>query len=83
MVTGYLILENGQHFKGTLFGYTNANTNICGEIVFQTGMVGYTESLTDPSYKEQILVYTYPIIGNYGIPKTSFDEYGLNKVFET
>lgn len=83
MTSGYLILENGQHFKGTLFGYTNPDTNICGEIVFQTGMVGYTESLTDPSYKEQILVYTYPIIGNYGIPKNSFDEYGLSKVFES
>ena len=70
MTQGYLILENGQYFKGNLFGYThinenNNNTGICGEIVFQTGMVGYTESLTDPSYKEQILVYTYPIIGNY------------------
>jgi carbamoyl-phosphate synthase / aspartate carbamoyltransferase len=83
MTTGYLILENGQCFKGTLFGYTKQNTNICGEIVFQTGMVGYTESLTDPSYKEQILVYTYPIIGNYGISKNSFDEYGLSKVFES
>lgn len=80
---GYLILENGQYFRGKLFGYTNTDTNICGEIVFQTGMVGYTESLTDPSYKEQILVYTYPIIGNYGIPKNSFDEYGLSKVFES
>ena len=90
MVNGYLILENGKFFKGTLFGYTdiksqsnNSDKSICGEIVFQTGMVGYTESLTDPSYKEQILVYTYPIIGNYGIPKNSFDEYGLSKVFES
>jgi carbamoyl-phosphate synthase/aspartate carbamoyltransferase len=84
MTTGYLILENGQYFKGTLFGYINGKEmGICGEIVFQTGMVGYTESLTDPSYKEQILVYTYPIIGNYGVPKNAFDEYGLSTAFES
>ena len=87
---GYLILENGQYFEGKLFGYSDINKNpngkefgITGEIVFQTGMVGYTESLTDPSYKEQILVYTYPIIGNYGISKNSFDEYGLSNAFES
>lgn len=48
--------------------------------VFQTGMVGYPEALTDPSYKAQILVLTYPLIGNYGIPPEEADEFGLSKV---
>lgn len=48
--------------------------------VFQTGMVGYPEALTDPSYKAQILVLTYPLIGNYGIPPFEVDEFGLSKV---
>lgn len=48
--------------------------------VFQTGMVGYPEALTDPSYKAQILVLTYPLIGNYGIPPDEADEFGLSKV---
>lgn len=48
--------------------------------VFQTGMVGYPEALTDPSYKAQILVLTYPLIGNYGIPPDEVDEFGLRKV---
>ena len=51
--------------------------------VFQTGMVGYPESLTDPSYKSQILVLTYPLIGNYGIPEDENDEFGLPKWFES
>ena len=62
---GKLILEDGQVFDGFLFG---KDTNIEGEIVFNTSMVGYPESLTDPSYKNQILVLTYPSIGNYGVP---------------
>lgn len=45
--------------------------------VFQTGMVGYPESLTDPSYHAQVLVLTYPLIGNYGVPNEELDEYGL------
>lgn len=48
--------------------------------VFQTGMVGYPEALTDPSYKSQILVLTYPLIGNYGVPPDELDEYGLSRV---
>ena len=53
-----------------------------GEIVFNTGMVGYTETLTDPSYSGQILCFTYPSIGNYGVPsKKELDEYGLTKIF--
>ena len=60
-----LILEDGNIFEGKLFGF---HKSIAGEVVFNTGMVGYPETLTDPSYKGQILVMTYPLIGNYGIP---------------
>ncbi|HSP88415.1 MAG TPA: glutamine-hydrolyzing carbamoyl-phosphate synthase small subunit, partial [Ignavibacteriaceae bacterium] len=63
--TARLILEDGTIFKGYSFAY-EGNTN--GEVVFNTGMVGYPETLTDPSYRGQILVCTYPLIGNYGIP---------------
>lgn len=59
-----LILEDGSQFEGYVFGHS-ASTS--GEVVFSTGMVGYTESLTDPSYYGQILISTYPIIGNYGV----------------
>jgi carbamoyl-phosphate synthase small subunit len=60
-----LILEDGTEFSGYSFGF-NGNTN--GEVIFNTGMVGYPETLTDPSYRGQILVCTYPLIGNYGVP---------------
>lgn len=60
-----LVLKDGTEFQGKSFG---AFTSTAGEVVFNTAMVGYTESLTDPSYKGQILVMTYPMIGNYGIP---------------
>ncbi|MBU4444169.1 glutamine-hydrolyzing carbamoyl-phosphate synthase small subunit [bacterium] len=60
-----LILENGTTFEGSCFG---AESSIAGEVVFNTGMVGYPESITDPSYYGQILVLTYPSIGNYGVP---------------
>lgn len=60
-----LILENGAEFSGYSFG---AKKSIAGEVVFNTAMTGYPESLTDPSYKGQILVATYPLIGNYGVP---------------
>ena len=74
-----LILEDGSEFSGFSFGY-EANTN--GEVVFNTGMVGYPETMTDPSYRGQILVCTYPLIGNYGIPsKEKEDE--LYKNFES
>ena len=52
-----------------------------GEVVFNTAMVGYPESLTDPSYSGQILCITYPIIGNYGVPEDRVDEFGISKVF--
>jgi len=61
-----LVLKDGTEFAGKSFG---ANCSIAGEVVFATGMVGYPEALTDPSFRGQILVMTYPLIGNYGVPK--------------
>ena len=60
-----LILEDGTRFEGLSFGHPSASA---GEVVFNTAMTGYPESLTDPSYEGQILVTTYPILGNYGVP---------------
>lgn len=74
-----LHLEDGSVFRGYSFG---ARTDTSGEVVFNTGMVGYPESLTDPSYKGQILTFTYPLIGNYGIPGDE-REYDLRKYFES
>ena len=62
-----LILDDGTEFCGWSFGY---EANAVGEVVFNTAMTGYPESLTDPSYAGQILVMTYPLIGNYGVPDT-------------
>ena len=64
----HLILEDGTVFKGKSFGYEKA---VAGEVVFSTAMVGYPESLTDPSYRGQMLCLTYPLIGNYGVPEDS------------
>lgn len=66
-----LYLKDGSMWEGTSYG---ANTNVSGEVVFATGMMGYPESLTDPSFKGQILVLTYPLIGNYGVPDRSLWE---------
>ena len=68
---GALILEDGTKFEGTSFG---ADAPIGGEVVFCTGMVGYPEAITDASYTGQILIMTYPIIGNYGVPQSSLWE---------
>jgi carbamoyl-phosphate synthase small subunit len=77
----WLILEDGSIFKGFSIGYPR---NTVGEVVFTTGMVGYTESLTDPSYRGQILCFTYPLIGNYGVPSYSIiDKYGFPTFFES
>ena len=70
-----LILEDGTEFPGVSFG---SRRSISGEVVFNTAMTGYPESLTDPSYKGQILVLTYPLIGNYGVP----DEQVENHLFK-
>eukprot|EP01062_Namystynia_karyoxenos_P053626 TRINITY_DN4352_c0_g1_i1.p1 TRINITY_DN4352_c0_g1~~TRINITY_DN4352_c0_g1_i1.p1 ORF type:complete len:1525 (+),score=622.04 TRINITY_DN4352_c0_g1_i1:128-4702(+) len=76
-----LLLEDGQEIVGRSFG---ANVSISGEVVFNTGMVGYPESLSDPSYRGQILVITYPLVGNYGVPKRDeLDSLGLPKHFES
>jgi carbamoyl-phosphate synthase small subunit len=64
-LAGALVLEDHVRFTGRHFG---AQQSVTGEIVFNTGMVGYTEALTDPSYRGQILVLTYPLVGNYGVP---------------
>lgn len=63
-VKAELILENGMKFKGSAFGYIK---EVVGEVVFTTGMTGYQETLTDPSFAGQIVTMTYPLIGNYGI----------------
>jgi len=60
-----LVLEDGTVMEGTAFGAVDL---VCGEVVFNTGMTGYVETLTDPSYRGQILVSTYPLVGNYGVP---------------
>jgi carbamoyl-phosphate synthase small subunit len=75
-----LTLEDGTEYTGELFG---ANNSIAGEVVFNTGMVGYPESLTDPSYSGQILTFTQPMIGNYGVPEVKADKYGLPFGFES
>jgi len=64
-VRGWLDLEDGTTFEGYLFG---AGSCTDGEVVFNTGMVGYVEAMTDPSYRGQVLAFTYPLIGNYGVP---------------
>ncbi|MDD1775766.1 MAG: hypothetical protein LUP94_00255, partial [Candidatus Methanomethylicus sp.] len=74
-------MEDGTVLKGSGFGTPG---EVSGEVVFNTGMVGYTESLTDPSYRGQILLQTYPLIGNYGVPSMALkDAHGLPLHFES
>ena len=75
---GSLVLEDGFACSGTSFGWPQS---VAGEVVFNTGMVGYPESLTDPSYKGQILVLAYPLIGNYGVAEQNGDS--LSSLFES
>ncbi|MCH5168493.1 MAG: glutamine-hydrolyzing carbamoyl-phosphate synthase small subunit [Prevotellaceae bacterium] len=75
-----LMLEGGQTFHGTSFGYEKA---VNGEVVFNTAMMGYPESLTDPSYSGQILVMTFPLVGNYGVPSASEEANGLSSFYES
>jgi len=79
MKQGSLVLKDGTELKGVSFG---DEISTSGEVVFNTGMVGYNESLTDPSYKGQILVLTYPLIGNYGVPPKKVEN-DLHKYFES
>jgi carbamoyl-phosphate synthase small subunit len=78
---GTLFLEDGTRFDGRGLG---ASTTRVGEVVFTTGMVGYPESLTDPSYRGQILSFTYPLLGNYGVPNPrAVDPHGLPAFLES
>jgi carbamoyl-phosphate synthase small subunit len=75
-----LILDDGMTFCGWAFG---AEKNVSGEVVFNTAMTGYPESLTDPSYAGQMLVMTYPLVGNYGVPSTEAADNGLPELMES
>jgi len=75
-----LVLEDGTFFVGTGFG---APSRVYGEVVFSTSMTGYPESLSDPSYKGQILTLTYPLVGNYGVPTYNCDKFGIPANFES
>lgn len=79
MQTAELILEDGSRYSGNSFGFSG---NSDGEVVFNTGMVGYPESLTDPSYKGQVLVLTYPLVGNYGVPEDGVEN-SISRMFES
>ena len=68
-----LVLEDGTLLNGVGFGATK---KVSGEVVFNTGMVGYVETITDPSYHGQILMQTYPLIGNYGVCPDNFESDG-------
>ncbi len=72
-MNGHLIFQDGTKLEGNSFGY---ETSVAGEIAFSTSMMGYPESLTDPSYKGQILTLSYPLIGSYGVPKREIWESG-------
>ena len=75
-----LRLSDGTEFHGESFGYEGA---VAGEVVFNTAMMGYPESLTDPSYAGQILVMTFPLVGNYGVPSESTEQNGLSTFMES
>ena len=75
-----LLLSDGTQFHGKSFGY---EAPIAGEVVFNTAMMGYPESLTDPSYAGQLMVLTYPLVGNYGVPSFTFEENGLPTFMES
>jgi carbamoyl-phosphate synthase small subunit len=80
-LSGTLFLEDGTRFDARGFGATGRRV---GEVVFTTGMVGYPESLTDPSFRGQILTFTYPLLGNYGVPSPEArDRHGLPEFFES
>ncbi|MEM9084078.1 MAG: glutamine-hydrolyzing carbamoyl-phosphate synthase small subunit [Planctomycetota bacterium] len=80
VVPARLVLEDGTVFEGRSFG---AKRSTKGEAVFCTGMVGYPESLTDPSYAGQLLSCTFPMIGNYGVPAEQEGEDGIVQAFES
>lgn len=75
-----LVLQDGTEFHGESFGYEKP---VAGEVVFNTAMMGYPESLTDPSYAGQLLTLTYPLVGNYGVPPFTFEQNGLPTFMES
>lgn len=75
-----LILDDGSRFSGKSFGYEKP---VAGEVVFNTAMTGYPESLTDPSYAGQLMVLTYPLVGNYGVPPFTIEPNGLPTFMES
>ena len=75
-----LVLEDGSRFHGKSFGYESA---VAGEVVFNTAMSGYPESLTDPSYAGQLMTLTYPLIGNYGVPPFTVEPNGIATFMES
>lgn len=75
-----LVLQDGTEFKGKSFGYEK---NVAGEVVFSTAMMGYPESLTDPSYAGQLMTLTYPLVGNYGVPPFTVEKNGIATFMES
>mgnify|MGYP000937390812 FL=1 len=75
-----LVLEDGTRFRGKSFGY---DSPVAGEVVFNTAMMGYPESLTDPSYAGQLMVLTYPLVGNYGVPPFTVENNGIATFMES
>ncbi len=75
-----LILDDGTRFRGQSFGYEKP---VAGEVVFNTAMTGYPESLTDPSYAGQLMTLTYPLVGNYGVPPFTIEANGLATFMES
>lgn len=75
-----LILDNGTRFQGWSFGYEKP---VVGEVVFNTAMAGYPESLTDPSYAGQLMTLTYPLVGNYGVPPFTCAKNGIQNFMES
>ena len=75
-----LILDDGSRFHGKSFGYEKP---VAGEVVFNTAMTGYPESLTDPSYAGQLMTFTYPLVGNYGVPPFTVEPNGLATFMES
>ncbi|MDD2952405.1 MAG: glutamine-hydrolyzing carbamoyl-phosphate synthase small subunit [Parabacteroides sp.] len=80
MKTATLMLDDGTVFRGYSFGYERP---VAGEVVFNTAMTGYPESLTDPSYAGQLMVLTYPLVGNYGVPPRTFGPNGIATFMES
>jgi carbamoyl-phosphate synthase small subunit len=75
-----LILEDSSQFKGYLFG---SQKNVTGEIIVNTSMNGYPESMTDPAINNQILLFSYPLIGNIGVPSIEMTDIGISKYLES